>query len=84
MCTLFNFQPDVSSNEQTDDTFEEWSIKRAPILSKYTTSEKLSITTSFLSQNSKDLGLFTLIESMNITYIILTTSKTNVLGVYSL
>ena len=31
--------------EGLDDSFEPWSSKKAGILSKYTTSEKLSITT---------------------------------------
>ncbi|XP_048575354.1 VPS35 endosomal protein-sorting factor-like isoform X2 [Nematostella vectensis] len=37
-----------------DDTFEPWSSKKTGILAKYTTSEKLSITTSFLSSSDKD------------------------------
>ncbi|KAK2564040.1 VPS35 endosomal protein-sorting factor-like [Acropora cervicornis] len=37
-----------------DDFFEPWSSKRSGILAKYTTSEKLSITTSFLSSSDKD------------------------------
>ncbi|XP_038064522.1 VPS35 endosomal protein-sorting factor-like [Patiria miniata] len=37
------------NKNQLDDSFEPWSSKKATILSKYTTSEKLSITTSFLS-----------------------------------
>ncbi|GFY46343.1 UPF0505 protein C16orf62, partial [Trichonephila inaurata madagascariensis] len=36
-----------------DDTFEPWSTKKVAILSKYTTSEKLSIATSFLSGGEK-------------------------------
>ncbi|XP_054717134.1 VPS35 endosomal protein-sorting factor-like [Uloborus diversus] len=39
-----------------DDTFEPWSAKKVAILSKYTTSEKLSITTSFLSGGEKVIG----------------------------
>ncbi|XP_074647304.1 VPS35 endosomal protein-sorting factor-like [Tubulanus polymorphus] len=34
--------------EGLDETFEPWSSKRISILNRYTTSEKLSITTSFL------------------------------------
>ena len=34
-----------SKSESEDDFFEPWSSKRAGILAKYTTSEKLSITT---------------------------------------
>jgi len=34
-----------SSDQDLDSTFEPWSIKRTAILSNYTTSEKLSITT---------------------------------------
>ncbi|XP_041474018.1 VPS35 endosomal protein-sorting factor-like isoform X1 [Lytechinus variegatus] len=37
-----------------DDSFEPWSSKKAGILSKYTTSEKLSITTSFLSPADRE------------------------------
>ena len=36
-----------------DDTFEPWSSKCPAILARYTTSEKLSITTSFLSGADK-------------------------------
>nr|XP_054763680.1 VPS35 endosomal protein-sorting factor-like [Lytechinus pictus] len=39
-----------------DDSFEPWSSKKAGILSKYTTSEKLSITTSFLSPADREKG----------------------------
>ena len=39
-----------------DDTFEPWDSKKLSILSKYTTSEKLSIATSFLSAPDKDKG----------------------------
>ncbi|XP_020613263.1 UPF0505 protein C16orf62-like [Orbicella faveolata] len=41
-------------SEKEDDFFEPWSNKRTGILAKYTTSEKLSITTSFLSSSDKD------------------------------
>ncbi|XP_005101203.1 VPS35 endosomal protein sorting factor-like [Aplysia californica] len=41
-------------NEEIDDSFEPWSLKRAGILTKYTTSEKLSITTSFLSTGDQE------------------------------
>ncbi|XP_057310899.1 VPS35 endosomal protein-sorting factor-like [Hydractinia symbiolongicarpus] len=37
-----------------DSTFEPWSTKRSGILSKYTTSEKLSISTSFLSGSDRE------------------------------
>ncbi|XP_064636614.1 VPS35 endosomal protein-sorting factor-like [Lineus longissimus] len=43
-----------SSSSEPDDFIEPWSSKRATILSKYTTSEKLSITTSFLSASDKE------------------------------
>ncbi|KAL9957403.1 hypothetical protein ACROYT_G039035 [Oculina patagonica] len=43
-----------SKSESEDDFFEPWSSKRSGILAKYTTSEKLSITTSFLSSSDKD------------------------------
>eukprot|EP00794_Sanderia_malayensis_P009291 gene9291-10272_t len=57
-------EPEKEKNEKTeefgdakgylDETFEPWSSKRIGILSKYTTSEKLSITSSFLSGASKE------------------------------
>ncbi|XP_066291616.1 VPS35 endosomal protein-sorting factor-like isoform X2 [Branchiostoma lanceolatum] len=37
-----------------DESFEPWSTKKANILSKYTTSERLSITTSFLSPSDRE------------------------------
>ncbi|GAB6020434.1 hypothetical protein CHUAL_003128 [Chamberlinius hualienensis] len=36
-----------------DETFEPWNVKKLGILSKYTTSEKLSMATSFLSGGEK-------------------------------
>ena len=42
--------------DSLDDSFEPWSAKKTDILSKYTTSEKLSITTSFLSASDKEQG----------------------------
>lgn len=39
---------------EEDATFEPWSAKKAAILSHYTTSEKLSITTSFLSSGDRE------------------------------
>ncbi|BFZ02646.1 hypothetical protein BsWGS_05685 [Bradybaena similaris] len=36
------------------DTFEPWASKKSGILAKYTTSEKLSITTSFLSSSDQE------------------------------
>lgn len=41
---------------ELDVNFEPWSSKRANILTKYTTSEKLSITTSFLTTSDKEKG----------------------------
>jgi len=41
-------------SEDMDETFEPWSTKRPAILAKFTTSEKLSITTSFLSASDKE------------------------------
>ncbi|KAI6660497.1 hypothetical protein LOD99_14081 [Oopsacas minuta] len=38
----------------TEKEFEPWSAKRTYILGKYTTSERLSITTSFLSEEEKE------------------------------
>ncbi|KAL5019246.1 hypothetical protein ScPMuIL_004968 [Solemya velum] len=37
-----------------DETFEPWVVRKNAILTKYTTSEKLSITTSFLSSSDKE------------------------------
>ena len=45
-----------SSTSDADESLETWSSKRAGILSKYTTSEKLTITTSFLSASDKEKG----------------------------
>ncbi|XP_071796501.1 VPS35 endosomal protein-sorting factor-like [Asterias amurensis] len=42
------------AQHKLDDSFEPWSSKKATILSKYTTSEKLSITTSFLSAGGRE------------------------------
>lgn len=36
-----------------DESFESWAVKKSGILAKYSTSEKLSITTSFLSGGEK-------------------------------
>ncbi|XP_061175069.1 VPS35 endosomal protein-sorting factor-like [Saccostrea echinata] len=44
----------TKSENGLDETFEPWSTKKAGILTKYTTSEKLSITTSFLSSADKE------------------------------
>ncbi|XP_065190603.1 VPS35 endosomal protein-sorting factor-like, partial [Sycon ciliatum] len=44
----------VMEEEYDIGTFEPWEAKKAGILSKYTTSEKLSITTSFLSQSDRE------------------------------
>ena len=46
-----------SVSSDGDDMFEPWTAKRAGILGKYTTSEKLSITTSFLSSADKEKGM---------------------------
>lgn len=50
-----------------DEDFEQWSSKKVAILSKYTTSEKLSIKTSFLTggtqSGSGTVGLRTLQNS---------------------
>ncbi|XP_068761275.1 VPS35 endosomal protein-sorting factor-like [Montipora capricornis] len=45
---------EFDKNDGQDDFFQPWSSKRSGILAKYTTSEKLSITTSFLSSSDKD------------------------------
>ncbi|ELT89239.1 hypothetical protein CAPTEDRAFT_99699, partial [Capitella teleta] len=49
-------KPPKESAEYFDDTFEPWSSKKMAILGKYTTSEKLSIATSFLSGPDKEKG----------------------------
>ncbi len=41
------------ATEDLGNDFEPWSSKRSGILSKYTTSEKLSITTSFLASDKE-------------------------------
>ncbi|RWS26992.1 UPF0505 protein C16orf62-like protein [Leptotrombidium deliense] len=41
-------QFDTVVNDYIEDDFEQWSVKKSQILSKYTTSERLSIKTSFL------------------------------------
>ncbi|KAK2169423.1 hypothetical protein LSH36_10g11082 [Paralvinella palmiformis] len=43
-----------NANADIDATFEPWSAKKAAILSHYTTSEKLSITTSFLASGDRE------------------------------
>ncbi|KAK3583633.1 hypothetical protein CHS0354_039460 [Potamilus streckersoni] len=42
------------NENELDDSFEPWSSKKSGIIAKYTTSEKLSITTSFLSATDKE------------------------------
>ncbi|CAG5133662.1 unnamed protein product [Candidula unifasciata] len=46
----------IKINDDTglSDTFEPWASKKSGILAKYTTSEKLSITTSFLSSSDHE------------------------------
>ncbi|KAH9503976.1 VPS35 endosomal protein sorting factor-like [Bulinus truncatus] len=44
----------VDGTDSFGDTFEPWALKKAGILSIYTTSEKLSITTSFLSPTDQE------------------------------
>uniref|UniRef100_T1JKK3 VPS35 endosomal protein-sorting factor-like n=1 Tax=Strigamia maritima TaxID=126957 RepID=T1JKK3_STRMM len=48
-----SFGKGAISRKSTDENFEPWCTKKAGILSKYTTSEKLSIATSFLSGGEK-------------------------------
>nr|XP_058960991.1 VPS35 endosomal protein-sorting factor-like [Pocillopora verrucosa] len=43
----------VSNKEKSQSDFKPWLKKRAGILAKYTTSQKLSISTSFLSSSEK-------------------------------
>jgi hypothetical protein len=45
-------RPDKKLSEQKSEV-EPWAGKKAGILSKYTTSEKISIVTSFLSDGEK-------------------------------
>ena len=49
----------LDADDGLGDSFEPWSFKKAAILAKYTTSEKLSITTSFLSTSDQERGLWT-------------------------
>lgn len=51
---LRNYFFSFKSEDGLDETFEPWLAKKAGILTKYTTSEKLSITTSFLSSADKE------------------------------
>ncbi|XP_033107964.1 VPS35 endosomal protein sorting factor-like [Anneissia japonica] len=43
-----------SRSDSLGDSFEPWNSKKVNILTTYTTSEKLSITTSFLSQSERE------------------------------
>ncbi|KAK0049257.1 UPF0505 protein [Biomphalaria pfeifferi] len=45
---------ETDGGDNLGETFEPWSLKKAGILSVYTTSEKLSITTSFLSATDQE------------------------------
>ncbi|XP_057321431.1 VPS35 endosomal protein-sorting factor-like [Microplitis mediator] len=45
--------PGKKPRDTADEFVEPWSVRRASILNKYTTSEKLSIVTSFLSGGEK-------------------------------
>lgn len=59
----------VVTNKKSMDTAEElvepWLARRTTILNKYTTSEKLSIVTSFLPGGEK--GIFLLINNISKT-----------------
>lgn len=61
---IFFPQKEISASRKCkiDDTFEPWSTKKVAILNKYTTSEKLSIATSFLSGGEKGTYLLMYIE----------------------
>lgn len=49
----------ITTGKKSVDTAEEsWSARRTTILNKYTTSEKLSIATSFLPGGEKGIFLF--------------------------
>lgn len=54
---MFNQEKTGDITDDLDETFEPWSAKKASILTKYSTSEKLSITTSFLSASDKEKGI---------------------------
>lgn len=45
---------DTKISTQTNDSYiEPWNVRKQAILAKYTTSEKISIVTSFLSDGEK-------------------------------
>lgn len=44
-----------SKDSSLDDTVEPWAARKSAILNKFTTSEKLSIVTSFLSGGEKGM-----------------------------
>ena len=46
-----------NKDAQLDDLIEPWSARKSAILNKFTTSEKLSIVTSFLSGGEKGTGI---------------------------
>lgn len=54
-------QQELIKKNEEKASFEPWSFKKSKVLSKYTTAEKLSITSSFLTQNNgllaKDKGI---------------------------
>jgi hypothetical protein len=56
MCQKWENSQQRSSSDTQDDemlTQESWTARKASILSRFTTSEKLSIMTSFLSGGDK-------------------------------
>ncbi|XP_069124492.1 VPS35 endosomal protein-sorting factor-like [Argopecten irradians] len=54
-------------SDDLDETFEPWSAKKAGILAKYSTSEKLSITTSFLSASDKEKVVIKAVTATTVT-----------------
>ncbi len=57
--------------DQDKSSFEPWSFKKSGILSKYTTVEKLTITSSFLTPIAgavKDKGIYTQIKLFKLEY----------------
>lgn len=54
--------PGKKPRDTTDELVEPWLARRNAILSKYTTSEKLSIVTSFLSGGEKGIYFYIIVR----------------------
>lgn len=52
--------------DTAEELVEPWSVRRSAILSKYTTSEKLSIVTSFLPGGEKGAYFFKKVVRINL------------------